>query len=476
MPHNEEQHKRRQEKREAQRKKQQAESRRLKRTLFLAVLVLIACGFGIYKLTQNPPGEAEQVQAVETKPAETTKPTRPIDKDPITKIHIKAAGDLNVTTRVVDSGLAVSGYDYSPVFKDVAAILADADLTVMNFEGNVCGEPYGSETTSAPIQLLHALRGCGVDLLQMANSCAINNGLNGLTATLQSIRSAGMEPLGAYATESELRTSKGYTMTEIQGIKVAFVAFTKGLGGRGMPAGSEGLVNLLYKDYATTYKEIDREGITSILKNVAAEKPDITVAMLHWGSEYNDDISKTQDSIVNLMQEQGVDIILGTHPHTLQPIVFDENAGTLVVYSLGDFFGDAVRGATNYSIILDIEITKDANAGTTKVTDYTYTPIYTVTETESIGNDDRKVVRISKAIEANQGNFLDKINETCKANMEYALVRIGERVATTEEVDCPDCNKVVSVLVNKAGTLVNEATCKNCKAKLPAGSSMGDYD
>ena len=477
MPHNDDQLKKRQEKREAQRQKQKAEAKRLRRTLFLAVLVLIACGFGIYKLTRNPPvEEGTQVQAVETKPVETTRPTRPIDKSPITTIHIKAAGDLNVTTKVVDSGLAVSGYDYSPVFKDVAAILADADLTVMNFEGNVCGEPYGSETTSAPIQLLHALRGCGVDLLQMANSCAINNGLNGLTSTLQSIRSAGMEPLGAYATASELRTSKGYTMTEVQGIKVAFVAFTKGLGGRGMPAGSEGLVNLLYKDYATTYKEIDREGITAILKNVAAEKPDITIAMLHWGSEYNDDISKTQNSIVSLMQEQGVDVILGTHPHTLQPIVFDENAGTLVVYSLGDFFGDAVRGATNYSVILDIEITQDTNAGTTRVTDYSLTPIYTVTETESIGNNDRKVVRISKAIEANQGNFLDKINETCKESMEYALVRIDQRVATTVEVDCPDCRKVVEVLADKTGTLVTDGTCKNCKATLKAGTKLKDYD
>ena len=376
---------------------------------------------------------------------------------------------------MVDSGLAVSGYDYSPVFKDVASILADADLTVMNFEGNICGEPYGSETTSAPVQLLSALRSCGVDMLQMANSCAINNGLNGLTSTLNAIRSAGMEPLGAYATANELRNSKGYTMTEIQGIKVAFVAFTKGLGGRGMPAGSEGLVNLLYKDYATTYKEIDREGITAILKNVAAEKPDITVAMLHWGSEYNDDISKTQNSIVSLMQEQGVDIILGTHPHTLQPIVFDEDKGTLVVYSLGDFFGDAVRGATNYSIILDIEITRDANAGTTRVTDFSFTPIYTVTETESIGNTDRKVVRIYKAIEANQGNFLDKINETCKANMEYALVRIDQRVATTVEVGCTGCKKTVSVLADKTGMLVIDATCKNCKAVLKTGTNLKDY-
>ena len=476
MPHHEDQLRKRQDKREAQRKKREAEARRLKRTALVAIVALIACGFGIYKLTQKAPvEEGAQAQSAQEQVVETTKATRPIDKDPITTIHIKAAGDLNVTTKVVDSGLAVSGYDYSPVFKDVAAILADADLTVMNFEGNICGEPYGSDTTSAPIQLLSALRGCGVDLLQMANSCAINNGLNGLTATLNSIRSAGMEPLGAYATESEFRSAKGYTMTEIQGIKVAFVAFTKGLGGRGMPAGSEGLVNLLYKDYATTYKEVDKEGITAILKNVASEKPDITIAMLHWGSEYNDDISKTQNQIVNLMQQQGVDVILGTHPHTLQPIVFDESKGTMVVYSLGDFFGDANRGATNYSIILDIEITKDANAGTTKVTDYTLTPIYTITENESIGNNDRKVVRISKAIEANQGNFLDKINDTCKSSMEYALTRIDERIATTEVVDCPDCNKTVSVLADKTGTLVTEGKCANCKAVLNAGTKLRDY-
>ena len=345
----------------------------------------------------------------------------------------------------------------------------------MNFEGNICGEPYGTATTSAPIELIQGLRNCGVDLLQMANSCAINNGLNGLTATLQAIRSAGIEPLGAYATETELRTSKGYTITEVQGIKVAFVAFTKGLGGRGMPAGNEELVNLLYEDYSTEYRTIHEDRITTILKNVQTEKPDITIALLHWGSEYNDDISSGQKRIVSLMQKNGVDVILGTHPHTLQPIVFDQMAGTLVVYSLGDFFGDAQRGATNYSIILDVEITKDDNAGTTKVTDYSYTPIYTVRENESVGTDDRRVVRIDKAIEANQENFLDRINDSTKDSMVYALKRIDERVAVEEEVKCPGCKKDVIIFVNKTGSLVTQVTCK-CGEVLPSGSSLSDYD
>lgn len=439
MPlHDDEMNKRR-EKREAQRRKQQAEARRLKVMLILAAVVLVLCGTGIYKLVQSTTvtetaqmhGDVRETEA----PVETTRATGPVQQDPITTIHIKAAGDLNITNSVIEAGLSVSGYDFSGAFKDVASILADADLTVMNFEGNIVGEPYGTERTSAPEKILQDLRNCGVDLLQAANSCIINNGMIGLTSTLQAIRNAGIEPLGAYATASEFRESKGYTITEVHGVKVAFVAFTKGLGGRGMPEGSEDLVNLLYTDYATTYQEIDTERIQKILKNAAAENPDITIALLHWGSEYNDDISSTQERIVSLMQKNGVDVILGTHPHTLQPIVYDQIKGTLVAYSLGDFFGDAERGATNYSIILDLEITKDSTAGTTKVTDYSYTPIYTVKESEVEGK--QRVVRVVKAMEAHNENFLDSVTDEAYASMKYALQRVEERLnpTTPEEED-----------------------------------------
>ena len=483
MPRYEEEEKKRREKREAARRKREAERRRVIRNIILAILVLIVCGMVIFRLTQEvkpePVPGAPAVQETAAPTTEATKPTTPIQKDPITTIHIRAAGDLNITDAVINSGVSVGGFDFGPVFKDVAAILSSADLTVMNFEGNIYGEPYGTQNTSAPYELLQGLRNCGVDLIQMANSCAINNGLNGLTATLTAIRNAGMEPVGAYASEAEYRESKGYTMTEIQGIKVAFVGFTKGLGGRGMPAGSDNLVNLLYKDYATEYKEIDRDRIKGILKNLEAEKPDITIALLHWGSEYNEDIGKTQSSIISLLKEGGVDVIIGTHPHVVQSIVYDESDGTLVAYSLGDFFGDAVQGATNYSIVLDIEITQDANAGTTRVTNYSYVPIFTIKEGESTGNNDRKVVRIDKAMEAYRGNFLDKITDPCLASMEKALGRIEERIAVSTALKCPDCNKEVTALVKtvpgKRGTVVTEAKCK-CGGIIPSGAKADEYD
>ena len=430
MPLHDDEMNMRREKREAQRRKQQAEAKRLRITLILAAVVLVLCTAGIVFLTSRSDSSQTTV-AAETrptqKPTQATEPATRAQKSTKTTIHIKAAGDLNVTNTVINAGVAVGGYNYTRAFMDVASTLSDADLTVLNLEGNICGEPYGSDTTTAPRELLDGLRNAGVDLIQMANSCTINNGLIGLTSTLQTIRAAGLEPVGAFASESEFQQSKGYTITEAQGVKVAFVAFTKGLGGRGLPAGNDNLVNILYEDYASTYDKIDRTRITSVLKAVEAEKPDITIALLHWGSEYNDDISDTQKSIVNLMKKQGVDVIIGTHPHTVQAIEYDELAGTLVAYSLGDFFGDASRGGTNYSIILDLEITKDSSTGTTKVTNYSYTPIYTVSEAES-ADGYRRVVRIDKTVEAWEENYLDKVSQSAKESMVHALDRIEARI------------------------------------------------
>ncbi len=425
------------------RRKKRAEAQRLRRkrktrTLLLtgvALLVLIGCGITIGKLSTGEKDTAASSmettvattapKATEETVAETTPGRR--SRNPITTIHIRAVGDLNITNASIDAGLAANGYDFTRAFRDVAAELANADVTVMNIEGNFCGEPYGTETSSAPTELLTYLKSAGVDLVQMANSFSVYNGLIGLNTTLNNIRSAGIEPLGAYGKTSDFHKTGGYTICDIQGIRVAFVAFTKGVGGMGLPAGSEECVNLLYEDYDSNYTKINKKGITSILSDVAKEKPDLTVAMLHWGSENNDQISKTQTQITELMQKNGVDVILGTHPHLVQQIEMNEKSGTLIAYSLGDFFGDATLGGSNYSIILDVEVTKDADLKTTKVTGYSYIPIYTTKEAE--GDGYRRVVRTKEAMYAYENNYVDKVTADCYTAMKKSLERIESRIS-----------------------------------------------
>lgn len=428
----------RKQRRETMRRKREEEQKKLIKGLIIAGVLLVL--FGIRFFTMVKDSRANQVvpdAAVEQTEQTTEATTEPVSAlkalQTPTTIHIKAAGDLNITNSVVSAGLAATGYDYSRAFMDVATVLSDADLTVLNFEGNVCGEPYGSATTSAPKEILDGLRRAGVDLVQTANSRSIQNGLIGLTSTLSAIRQAGLEPIGSFSSPAEFRQTKGYTICTVQGIKVAFVGFTKGFLGMGMPTGNEDCVNLLYTDYATTYDQVDRDGINALLKEVAKEEPDITIALVHWGSENNESVSATQESIVNLMKKAGVDVILGTHSHTLQHIVFDELKGTLVAYSLGDFFGDGIEGGTNYSIILDIEITRDPVADTTKVTNFSYTPIYTLKEDECDGY--RRVVRIEQAMIAYNTNFVDKVSDTAYAGMEKAMTRIPERLTPPVKKD-----------------------------------------
>ena len=432
---------RRREAREAARKRRQKAKRRMMIRLALAAVVLVACGVGIYKLmgTTGEPiqpvisTQSEVPEVQETEPPETEAPTERSEawEQPPVTVKLVAGGDLNVTDKVIWSGQEGGEFDYTKAFMDVAPILSEADLSFMNFEGNVCGAPYGSATTSAPVQLIEALKRAGVDMLQLANSCSITNGMLGLSATLNNIRSVGLETLGAYTSEEEFNRTKGYTIVNINGVKIAFVAFTKGVGGLGMPAGNEKCVNILYTDYYTNYRNVDKERIESILKAAEAEKPDLTVALLHWGSTDNDKIYDTQKSIVSLMQKNGVDVIIGSHPHRVQHVEYDELTGNLVAYSLGDFFGDGQKDGTYYSILLELEIVKDYEAGITRVTDWSYVPIYTLAETECDG--DRRVIRIDNAMEAYETNFVDKVTASCYERLQKSLDRISARIVPPPE-------------------------------------------
>ena len=210
---------------------------------------------------------------------------------------------------------------------------------------------------------------------------------------------------------------------EVKGVRIAFVAFTKGMDGMTLPQGNEGCVNVLYTDYNNNYQKVDTEGITRVMDNVKSAKADIVVAMVHWGSEFNDTISSTQNKICSLLQENGADVIIGTHPHYVQKMAFDEKEGTFVAYSLGDFFGDATRAGSEYSVILNLEITKDNITGETKVTGYDYTPIFTVREE----GKPLHIMRIKTAMAAYENNYIDRITKETYDAMKYALTRIAAR-------------------------------------------------
>ena len=415
---------RRKQQRQQYEQKRKQEQQALKKKLIFAGLALAATAviivLAVLAATNRPEPSTQETDpsasATGTVPVETEAP------DGKTVIHFTAAGDLNISDKVVQSGGA--NLDYTDMIADVLPILADADLTTINFEGNFVGPPYGSATSSAPLQLLQALKKSGVDMIQMANSRAINNGISGLDTTLKSIRASGIEPLGAYSTNAEAEKHGGYTIWNARGVRVAVVAFTKGMDNMALPTGSDKCVNLLYNDYSSRYVDVNTEGITDILSRVEKEKPDVTIVLLHWGSEFNDTRSTSQNKIRDLLLENGVDVIIGTHPHYVQPIEFDEKAGTLIAYSLGDFVSDAERMGTEYGIILNVEITKDNATGETAVTGYEYIPTYSYEDEDGM----MRVLRIDPAIFAYEFNYLDRVSREVYDDLKNAKSRIEARV------------------------------------------------
>ncbi len=419
---------RRRQQRAQQRQQRQQEQRRLLIRLAIAGVVLIASAGLILAIALGGGDQPEQTdtQTVIQTDTHAQQPTDTTAPDATTVIHFAAAGDLNITDRVVASG--GSGYDYTQAFMDVVPLLSQADVTAVNFEGVVSGVTYGGERAAAPQQMLTALKNAGVDLLQTANSKILNDGVAGLVSTVQSIRGAGFESVGAFESKADFDRTGGYTVLEVRGVKIAVVAFTKGMDGLSLPAGSESCVNLLYEDYSSYYQKVNTQGITRVLRKAAEEKPDVTIALLHWGSEYKDSRSDTQADICKLMIAEGVDAIIGTHPHYVQEMGFDEATGAFVAYSLGDFFSDATRSGTEYSVVLDLEITKDNLTGQTAITNYSYTPIFTAEDTA--GN--LRVLRLEPAMAAYEAGNIERVSEQTYDSMVYALKRIQERVNPEE--------------------------------------------
>ena len=347
------------------------------------------------------------------------------------KITIAAAGDINISRELLQSARQADGtYDFTNIFMGVSPLLSGADLTVADLEVNFCGEPCDPDAYQAPESLLEALSASGVDLVQTANTVRVYNGIAGLSSTLEAVERSGLTPVGTFATGEAYEQSGGYTIVEEKGFRIAFVAFTKGVGNLKLPEGSEHCVNLLYKDYNTTYQEVDTQGIQAVLGRVQGENPDITVALLHWGSEYDDEVSKTQEEIRKLMLENGVDVILGTHSHLVGEIDADLGAGSLTAFSLGNLLSVDETSGANQGIVLKLEFTM--SGGEAKLTDYTYEPVY-LAKGEETGTGRYALLDTNKVISLYESSYIDRVTQEVYESLCKSRDKVAKLVYPTEE-------------------------------------------
>lgn len=434
---------------EYERDEQMLEARRLKRLemkrkrkiqqrIILAILAVVLI-LVIVLIAKGCSGEPEEEVQTPEQPVTPVEPEPEIKNLDVTAT-LAAVGDIMMyDSQLADARVDETTYDFAPSFDAISAYTVSADLTVGNLELNFCGyAPYGGNPKAQPYfncpeSLATTLSDIGFDVLQTANTYSIMNGITGLQSTINYLNQAGIDHVGTHATDPAQSGSGGVVLREVNGITFAFIGFTKGVNGMSLPANNPYAVDLLYTDYNSEYKQVDT---TSILERVDAAKStnaDVIIAMLHWGSEYDVNVSDTQTEIRDLLFKNGVDVILGSHSHVVGPMEMVEVETTdgekkqcFVAYSLGNFISNMTSQYTQESVILNLEFTKDGDTGETTISGASYTPLYILDRGEGTDDTRYEVLPIRKAIESS-------IFQNYEAAMNAAIANINSHAMASED-------------------------------------------
>ena len=243
------------------------------------------------------------------------------------------------------------GYDYSSYFEYVKEEISRADFAIANLEVTLGGKPYkGYPACSAPDEYLTAIHNAGFNVLITANNHSLDRGRKGLERTIQLIDSLNIPHAGTYI-NSEERENKYPLLLEKNGFRIAMLNYTYGT--NGIVVTPPNIVN--YIDTIIIAKDIEAS---------KALNPDAIIACMHWGIEYQSLPSKKQKFLADWLLQKGVDHVIGSHPHVVQPIEVREDSLTkekhLVVYSLGNYISNMSARRTDGGLMVRMELVKDS--------------------------------------------------------------------------------------------------------------------
>lgn len=356
---------------------------------------------------------------------------------------VAAVGDISMSAKQLRTFRTDSGdYSFDNCFRQVAQSISAADIAVGNLEGTLTNDIAKAQSNAYPVEYISALADCGFDLLQTANSFSIQKGLSSIQLTMDAVEKFGMEALGTFRSPEERSECGGVRIVDVNGIRIAFLAFTKGLNNMHLPDGSEYAVNLLFNDYDTEYSQINADGIIECINNAKNASPDFIFAMVHWGSENGTEINETQGQIANLLIDNGVDVVLGSHSHIVgkiekRPVLQNDGSwkNTYIAYSLGDFMTASEQSKTQYSCILNLKLEKDSQTGAHAITEISYTPTYCTSPSKSLGTSQYEVIDSLNAIQLRKEQYYNAVSESLCDKLLQTLDALKEQTQTDYQIE-----------------------------------------
>lgn len=327
-------------------------------SVLLILLFSVACSPAADRSAPLAPSSSEPQTGTDTKatpatpPLPSSEPAAPAER----RVTLAAAGDVLIHRTIYEDARTRLNYDFRPIFETVRPYLEEADVTFANQESITGGTALGLSDYPAfnsPFETADALRDAGIDIVSMANNHTLDRGEQALRQAIRHWKRLGVEYAGASENQAD---RKRLRIVERNGLKLAFVAWTYGTNGISWPPGKPYLVHLLEQE--RTFRQEIAE---------AKKQADAVVASLHFGTEYARLPSEQQRKWARLAAAAGADVILGHHPHVLQPPEWIDNGNggrTLVAYSLGNFLAAQKRPAPYVRIggILKAELRKPSGA------------------------------------------------------------------------------------------------------------------
>ncbi|MGF1494328.1 MAG: CapA family protein [Microcoleaceae cyanobacterium] len=294
-----------------------------------------------------------EISQTEISPAETSPPAPQRYSREATLL---AVGDIMMHGSQIKSGYdaKTKTYRYDQFFTEVQGILSQGNWVIGNLETTLAGPETGYTgypMFNAPAPLATAIRDAGFNILTTANNHSLDRREAGLLKTLENVRANDLEPIG---TDASAEAAKQIYIQEENGIKMAVLAYTYGTNGIPIPKGKDYLVAL-----------IDPPKMIADIQQAEAAGADVITVALHFGNEYQRQPSDQQKALVKQLIDAGADIILGSHPHVVQPYncfsitnAAGETRSAVAIYSMGNFISNQRGDYKDLGVIFKVRLRK----------------------------------------------------------------------------------------------------------------------
>ena len=298
-------------------------------------------------------------------------------------VTLVCCGDVIPHYEVMEAARQGTDWDLRPVFEPVADLIAGADYAFCTLESPIAEPLSYYPQFSAPEALPRDLMAVGFDMFCLASNHICDRRFRGICSTLDALDRLGADHTGIYRSPEERAEQRGVLIREIGGITFAFLDYTSTTNQYRME-GQEFAVRTLYADFwSTAPRMLLDEDITLDIQTAKAAGADVILAVCHWGTEFHTVPDAAQQELADFMIGQGVDVILGSHPHVPQTAERRTVTGPdgtertgVVFFSMGNFLSAMTNDAGDVTPLVELEFHRDPDIGKPELLRAEYRPLY----------------------------------------------------------------------------------------------------